>query len=344
MKYEVEPSSRSLLVRKLLLKIKFLVIITGYSCLCEKISAADNSVFRIECSEVLKREIFLDRHFIQLVKPKVFLSTHTEAYRTHFFKHGFVVVDGVSNRFDREKVIARIDEIAMSGISNTRRLGFMDLYHDDSLAQLRQNESLVRVFQSLLGTEKIWSVFDRVLYSQPNDSEQDLPPHVDQNPIKQPSFSNIQAILALKTMNEETGTLALIPQSHLSFDDYKLWTKPEVGHVEYAGELVLSFIAPVLSEGQIVIWDSRLTHSRYKGKSTAKRYGALLSFIPAKDEADLVNLRLQHLSLGTGWNHHGAGLRATAKPRYDKSLRKTSENLTELGKKIYGLKSWFNHE
>jgi ectoine hydroxylase-related dioxygenase (phytanoyl-CoA dioxygenase family) len=233
-----------------------------------------------------------------------------------------------------------IDQTIIGNIPLSRRVGFMDLYHDNTLAQLRQNPRLYEVFATLFGTEKLWVVFDRVIYQTPEEYEDPLNPHVDQNPVNNPGFFNVQAMLALRDMNESTGTLALVPQSHLFFQEYAQWTKPKDGFVEHQGERALSFVGMRLKEGQIVIWDSRTTHSRFRGDAKSNRYAALLTFTLAKDNPELVNLRLKYFHEGIGWNNHEAGLRATARPRCEVSLRKENEQLTPLGRKLYGLDSW----
>jgi ectoine hydroxylase-related dioxygenase (phytanoyl-CoA dioxygenase family) len=147
-------------------------------------------------------------------------------------------------------------------------------------------------------------------------------------------------MIALRDMNETTGTLALIPRSHLFFHDYCKWVKPGDGYVEYQDALVGPFVALRLKEGQLVIWDSRTTHSRFRGKALSNRYAALVTYTKAKKDPELIQLRMNAFQQGIGYNHHEAGLRATAPPRCEQSLRKTEENLTPLGRKLYGIDSW----
>ena len=214
------------------------------------------------------------------------------------------------------------------------------MYHDDTLAQLRQDPRIYEIFANLLGTKKLWVVFDRIIYQKKTEYEDPLPPHVDQNPITHPDFFNVQAMLALRDMNESTGTLAVLPRSHLSFQDYAAWAKPTDGYIEHQGDLSFSFAGLRLKEGQLVIWDSRTTHSRFRGISKADRYAALITFTPAQEDHKLFDLRLKYFAEGIGWNCHEAGLRATARPRYEKSLRQQAEGLSSLGRKLYGIDKW----
>jgi ectoine hydroxylase-related dioxygenase (phytanoyl-CoA dioxygenase family) len=280
-------------------------------------------------------------HPVTITNPIVFSTKNSDAFMSFFNQNGFVVIDNISNKEDRDELVALIDEIASKNISKTRRLAFMDLYHDKTLANLRQNQDLYEVFTNIYKTKKLWSVFDRVIYWNKNEQEMPLAPHVDQNPINNPEFNYVQAMIALRDMNEDTGTLALVPKSNLWFNEYQEWSDQHVGYVEYEGDKPLDFIALRLKEGQIVIWDSRTTHSRFRGEPKANRYAALITYTTAIDDNKLLEKRESYYKSGTGCSDYNAGLRATAKPRYEQSLRKTPETLTELGEKLYGIKSWF---
>ena len=298
------------------------------------------------CSSILSADFTLNPPngrtcHLKMLDPIVFPASEHEALVNFFRENGYVVVDGVSESQHRDDLVALIDRIREKDIPLARRLGFMDLYHDNTLAQLRQNPRLYKVFTHLFGSEKLWVVFDRVIHQLPNEEEDVLNPHVDQNPLKDPHFSYAQAMLALRDMDESSGTLALVPGSHLFFEEYSAWAKPTDGYIENQGTRELPFVALRLKEGQIVIWDSRTTHSRFRGEPRNKRYAALLTFTLAKDDPTLTEMRLHYFHEGIGWNNHEAGLRATSRPRCEQSLREEKEILTPLGLKLYGLTSWF---
>lgn len=277
---------------------------------------------------------------IEMIDPVVHQSTDYQAINQFFKENGYVVVTNVSSLENRNALLQLIDKIMKEDIPGIRRLGFMDLYHDNTLAQLRQDPRVYQVFAHLLDSEKLWIVFDRVIHQKAVEAEDPLPPHVDQNPIINPDFFNLQAMIALRDMNESTGTLAVIPKSHLFFQRYVQWTKPGNGYVEYQDNDLPSFVGLRLKEGEIVIWDSRTTHSRFRGKAENDRYAALITFTLAKNDPTLYELRLKYFNEGIGWNNHEAGLRATARPRFEQSLRLNPENLSPLGRKLYGLDKW----
>lgn len=280
------------------------------------------------------------KYELQMLDPQVFPSDNYEGITQFFQENGYVVVDAVSDAQNRSRLVELVDAVVAENVPNSRRLGFLDLYHDDALAQLRQDERLYNVFASIFGTKKLWVVFDRIIYQTPTEPEDPLNPHVDQNPVRNPGFFNVQAMLALRDMNESTGTLALVPKSHNFFQEYAQWVKPNDGFVEHQGDRTLDFVALRLREGQLVIWDSRTTHSRFRGEAKSNRYAALLTFTRAKDDPELAALRQKYFEEGIGWNNHEAGLRATSRPRCEVSLRKNSEQLTALGRKLYGQEGW----
>lgn len=284
------------------------------------------------------------KYALQMFDPVVFGPTDHTLIHQFFKENGYVVVDHVSEIQYRDELVTLIDQLVQENIPFSRRLGFLDLYHDDLLAQLRQDVRIYDIFSNIFGTEKLWVVFDRIIYQSPEEDDQALTPHVDQNPLRNPGFFNIQAMLALRDMNEFTGTLAVMPRSHLFFEEYAQWAKPSDGYIEHQGERVMSFIGLRLKEGQLVLWDSRTTHSRFRSEARSNRYAALLTFTIAQDNPELTNLRLKYFDEGIGWNNHEAGLRATSRPRCQQSLRRNSEQLTLLGRRLYGLDSWFFHQ
>lgn len=280
---------------------------------------------------------FLDKHSLDFLKPQVF--SPEDDFLDFFQKEGYVVLKNVSTKENLDKLLDLISNTMHKDIKNKRRLGFLDIYHDNILAKIRQCKKMTLAFEKIFG-KKLWVVFDRIIFIKAGEKLEELPAHIDQNMIKNKNFFNVQGLLALKDMNMKTGTIALVPKSHLWASNYKEWTKEKDGFIDYKGNESLAFKAIELKEGEIVIWDSRTTHSRYLG-SLEDRYSMMISYVPAVDNEELRKLRIEQLKKGTGLNNHEAGLRATANPRCEVSLRNEEENLDSYGRLIYGLDSWF---
>ena len=284
---------------------------------------------------------------LSLSDHKVYDSrTQQQEILNTFRTEGYVVVDHVSNKQDREQLAKLIRKQAKI-YPQARKSGFFDLYHDDAYAQVRQNPALYNTFANLWNKTDLWVVFDRVIYMDEIDRAEKLPLHVDQNPHQHPDFSFTQGLLALNDINEETGMLAVLPRSHLWFDHYKAWSDQKQGWIGYGGDdesdRWKQLRAVPLKEGEMVIWDSRLTHSRANstaepGKSK-ERMLAMISFQPASTNKTLKQARLEAYKKGSAGFNHDAALRHTA-GGWEGSLRLNPEHLSPLGEKLYGITDW----
>ena len=138
-------------------------------------------------------------------------ATEQPAIKKTFTEEGFVVVSNVSTDTERENLANLVRKLGSEN-PQARKAGFFDLYHDDTLAQLRQNPNLYQTFANLYDNKKLWVVFDRIIYMTEVNRAEKLPLHVDQNPYQHPDFTLMQGLLAISDINEETGMLALIPR------------------------------------------------------------------------------------------------------------------------------------
>jgi len=282
---------------------------------------------------------------IDLVEYHAFSYTDTEAIKKHLTENGFVVVRGATSNDVRQRLRDRIRSLAQENIGGQRN-GFLDFYHDDTLAQLRQEPNIYFVFANLLGSQRLWVVFDRVIYQQQEESESNLTllPHVDQNPITYPEFSHLQGMVALADMNERTGVLSVVPKSPIFFTDYLQWVEGRESYIPNQSPTLPTFVGLCVKKGDLIIWDSRTTHSRYRESVLGdERYAALISFMKVPTTSNYSQLREERLRCfkqGIGANNHEAGLRATASPRFEHPLRVETERLTRLGERLYGEQEW----
>jgi uncharacterized protein (TIGR00661 family) len=251
---------------------------------------------------------------------------------------GYVIIRNIYE--DDSQLLRMIHEL--SNESNTTN-GFFDLYHDDLLAKIRQNEKIYEAFAEILDEPKLWVMFDRIIHVV--KAEQELPLHVDQNPHTHPHFHGVQGLLALTDNTDASGTLTLISGSHKWFHRYKEWSNEQQGWVQYNGadadEMRRNETRIYLNKGDLVIWDSRLTHSRYSPKVyTTPRTLVMISYIKVPpDSEELRQERVRAFNRGIGVYNHDAGLRKTGGTTTP-SLRVCREMLTPLGRKLYGLDKW----
>ena len=270
---------------------------------------------------------------------------------------GYAIFDVNLEKPENLKVLSDLVDRLAAQHPEAHQSGFFELYHDKAVADVRQDPNLYQLFADIYQTEQLWVMFDRMIYMTANKNDKTpLPLHVDQNPHQHPDFHGVQGLLALRDCNEHTGMLSLIPESHKWFaEKYSAWSDSQQGWIAYAGDdlhVRQKELIPIpLKRGQMVIWDSRVTHSRVLAKEPVQtRSMMMLSYLPvAKNNTDDCNQRnaidfnqrrVEAYRAGTGVYDHDAGLRKTGNVHGVQSLRQTPEVLTELGQRLYGLKPW----
>jgi hypothetical protein len=286
------------------------------------------------------------------------LTESTELLET-WFKYGFTVGKNVISDNNSNNAVNKINNILSEygnvlDKKNTPILsrGFFELYHDDTLTQIRQSIRLYIYHSILWGTPFLWSSFDRYgVKPFQGESSIGLGLHVDQNPSVHPDFRTIQGVLALEDCKNENGTFIASINSIKYFSEYLNFIKPE-----YKGEFIPleGELLNILSETQqlipikkndIVSWDSRLTHANGSNISNINRYVCYISTGLAKEERkDLIDTRKDYFETGFGNNIRDAYMHASKKPRFTdqnfiNSIRDT-ENFTLLGLCLYGFKSY----
>lgn len=226
--------------------------------------------------------------------------------------------------------------------------GFFEVYHDDSLAQLRQSLRMYLHHVIVWGRADLWTTFDRFGVKLPGHGESKaLPLHVDQNPNVHPDFRTTQGVLALQDCPTERGTLVTVPGSKGLFPVYAEMALNKGEYVELntqdtAADILVANARPMpLRQGDLVTWDSRTTHANTANVSGQTRYIALVSAGPARPENDDAALaREQAYLTGEGSNVRDALMHASRRPRYSdhaalQSIRKP-EQLSLLGRLLYG--------
>lgn len=300
--------------------------------------------------------------------------TEEDAFYDHWSRLGLVVNSKIIPNSVRKATITRIHDL-MKKISNNQcdlsrpetysqvpldkdgipilSRGFFEIYHDNSLAQLRQAVHAYIHHVVLWGTTDLWTTFDRFGVKLPQHQEsKGLPLHVDQNPRTNPDFNSIQGVLALADCPTERGTLLIVPGSKNHFHQYRqLPSRGEFVQLDLAthlGQLLATHAQPIpLRAGHLVSWDSRTTHSNTENTSNQTRLVTYLAAAPAKENRpDLIAARQEAYLTGLACYNHEALLRVTQKPRFTDqkliALVRHLEQLHLLGQLLYGHQSYRN--
>ena len=256
--------------------------------------------------------------------------------------------DSVSNN--------KIDRIMPKDDNGTPLIsrGFFELYHDDVLAQLRQNIRAYIHHVLIWGRVDLWTSFDRMGVKLPSHEDgKALPLHVDQNPNVHADFKTVQGVLALTDCPLARGTYKAVPGSRSRFPAYADMAKNNGEYVELdqsqpiAQTLEKHAQALPLRAGDMVTWDSRTTHANTSNLSNDVRMVFYMAAGPAReDKPELVEARKESLKTGLGSNVREALMHASMKPRYTNQLAiqsvRKKENLNLLGQLLYGTKKYKN--
>lgn len=282
---------------------------------------------------------------------------------SHWREFGFVVFKNVINPVHIKDAVSFIENLISSENLLSEKCirdpqgtpllsrGFLEVYHHQTLANMRQSLRLYIAYSLLWNTSKIWISFDRFGLKPPvGDSSVGLGLHVDQNPCVHPGFQTIQAVVALSDCPATRGTFVAVPGSVAKFKEYSQFVRQ--GYVGEYVELKDSYLKEEMTlyrqliplrAGNVVAWDSRTTHANSSNSSDKNRYVAYISAGVAKTEPALIEQRKSHYQSGLGVNIRDAYLHASMKPRFTSSefnehIRQgNSENLSILGELLYGL-------
>jgi ectoine hydroxylase-related dioxygenase (phytanoyl-CoA dioxygenase family) len=262
-----------------------------------------------------------------------------------------------SNTFDLD-IPETYDEVPAdeNGIPAISR-GFFEVYHDDSLAQIRQAIKVYIHHVLLWGKAELWTTFDRFGIKMADAEEaKGLPLHVDQNPLVHPGFKTTQGVLALIDCPVKQGTFVAVPGSRGLFADYaraieKFDPKYRGEYVEAGWDTDLNQRLAVSAQpipiraGDLVSWDSRTTHANSTNLLNTPRLVVYISAGPVPEDFEtLQKERMAVLQSGEGKNVREAMIHASKPPRCALHKRmeqlRHPEQLNLLGKLLYGQESY----
>jgi ectoine hydroxylase-related dioxygenase (phytanoyl-CoA dioxygenase family) len=272
---------------------------------------------------------------------------------------GFVVIKEVIDRdlidYCKQRILLwkeligeRKDKDGIEGLSR----GFLEVYHDDFLAQVRQSPKLIEAHQHIWQTHKLWVSYDRVVLKPSlGESAIKLPLHVDQNPSTHPGFCCTQGLVSISNCTNLGGTTRIVPGSHKSFADFANIARSGRQYIEImdAGNSTLDqFESKVISlpirPGDALIWDSRTAHANGDNLSGQDRMAVLVSYQPANEYRPIQQIRLSAFKKCESANYRQGRMHASSLPRFSDSEfmreHRITENLTELGSLVYGIQEY----
>lgn len=201
--------------------------------------------------------------YIPPSKHKVFDLSFDEPAQVKqaFVEQGYVVVQNVSFRQDRK----RIANIMERYVKESPLIGPSYSYY---MCRFRENPNMNQLFETLLDGKTLYVALDRCMDIHPEKAgAKTLLLHVDQNPHERLGLKSVQGLLALHGHDTARAVLGVLPGSHLDFADCRRWHSEDQFLFSLppalATEASLEKLRAVhLLEGEMVVWDPRLTHSR----------------------------------------------------------------------------------
>lgn len=228
-------------------------------------------------------------------------------------------------------------EMKMKELAGT---GMVEVYNNQHLWNNRQNQRVHDAFSDVWGTEKLWVTIDRANLNFPIRPGFEYKGfiHWDYDPETKPQ--NVQGVLALADQNDpEMGGFQCIPELFRTYDTWKLTQpadrdrfKPDVSQFEN------DIMKVTMDAGDLLIFNSSEPHGIRPNRSKDQvRMAQYISMMPAEEDNDeMRNWRIK------SWKDSVApeGYAFPGDPRNWEQTKYERAELSELGEKLLGLKSW----
>lgn len=228
-------------------------------------------------------------------------------------------------------------EMKMKELAGT---GMVEVYNHQHLWNNRQMPRVYNAFVDIWGTEKLWVTIDRANLNFPirEGFEQKGFIHWDYDPETKPQ--NVQGVLALADQTDENmGGFQCIPWLYRNYETWKR-TQPEDRdrfQPDITG-LEDKIVKVKLEAGDLLIFNSTQPHGIRPNKSKDKvRIAQYISMMPAEEDNEAMRKWRIH-----SWKNRIApeGYAFPGDPRNWEQEKYQRAELSELGEKLLGLKSW----
>lgn len=218
--------------------------------------------------------------------------------------------------------------------------GMVEVYNNQHLWNNRQTKKVYDAFVDIWGMENLWVTIDRANLNFPISPGYEYKGfiHWDYDPDTNPQ--NVQGVLALADQTDENmGGFQCIPWLYKNYESWKL-TQPEdrdYFQPDISG-LQDKIVKVPMEAGDLLIFNSLQPHGIRPNLSKDKvRIAQYISMMPAQE--DDITLREWRIK---SWKERIApeGYAFPGDPRNFEQTKYDRAELTELGEKLLGLKSW----
>ena len=216
--------------------------------------------------------------------------------------------------------------------------GMVELYNHPLMWRARQSPRVYDAFVDLWGVEDLWVSIDRLNFILPPEPGVEFRSfmHWDHDP--EGEGDNVQGVLAITDQRDvEVGGFKCIPEL---FRDLGAWRATQPPDWDWYRPEVSAFTpTPVpLDRGDLLIFNSRLCHGiRPNQSASGVRMAQYVAMMPAQeDDAEQRAWRVD------SWRERRAprGYSLEGDPRGWERTRYPTADLTPLGERLLGLRSW----
>jgi hypothetical protein len=226
--------------------------------------------------------------------------------------------------------------------------GAIEMYHRQSMWDVRQHPRVYQAFAELLGTERLWTSIDRVNMTPPaRDDHPELDAgfvHWDVDlgevPRPIPSPYGVQGVVYLDDTGPEQGGFRCVPDLYGELDGEWLTERRadrEEPSVLTESDLEGYEVESIPGEqGDLVIWDRMTPHGNGRNDADAPRFAQYVLMYPeAFADVDRRERRVAAWREGTA----PAGGAFPGDPR-ELEAETAPADLTPLGRRLLGLDPW----
>ena len=217
--------------------------------------------------------------------------------------------------------------------------GWIEMYHYQSMWDVRQHPDVHKIFAELFGTEKLWVSIDRVNCKMPLDEHAEGHSfiHWDACVNQNPRPFEVQGVVALADTDENMGGFRCLPELYRNLDTW-LAGQP-------CGKAQSPFLKPPypygpvvkvpMRAGDLLVWDSFLPHGNGPNRGEEPRHAQYVTMTLPGDD------RLRQERVGCWVNNappSGWAFPGDARGIEQRRVRPTE--LTCLGSQLLGLLRW----
>lgn len=161
--------------------------------------------------------------------------------------------------------------------------------HSELMWNLRTDKRIKSIFEYLWKTGDLIVGFDGVNHRSKNQDGLVLPWHVDQDESHPDGVQCYQSLLAIQKSDKSTGSISVLPRSHLHHralanrlgDGSGGWEFLEIPDDDIIFKQCMTPVVPSLDVGDLFVWDSRTVHCVLPPEDTnSERTVAYFSYVP----------------------------------------------------------------